>query len=272
MSKDRLKATMELQDAMTVGDVEQACLLSAHFTHKYGVGAVQDVLIQHVIGLPTRTVQLVAFFANRVTMCSHVRYRKDIASLRRLICEVVATITNYNRSQHITHVSVQKADLDTTKLSKIVNKYCTKEAQLVIEQLIKSDDDPNKSVDELVAIKNYVIEVPVPCISIPMSRDPLWVVWKIVTEAYSYDKILEKYVNDLFVIYKTRYRRQMRKDAAVMLKDIFLAIQTKKVPCGPNVYTNVAIEAAWKIKYVYDQLDEKGKQPAQTDIICNMLC
>lgn len=268
-------AGRELQEALIVGNVENACILAARYMHAYGASSTQDLLLQHVFAMNERTVQLVSFLANRFTMCTHVRYRKDPVSYQRLICEMVATLANYNKvAKPVVKKSVQTSMQDVTKSASILKKYCTADSYTIIQQLLKGED----CINNLLAIKDYSIEVPVASVTSSLSKDPVWIVWRILTEAYTYDNALSKYVANLYTVFKIRYRKQVRKDGATLLRDALQSVCHKTMPFGADhVYTNVAIEAAWKIRYVHLDLEERNAcnngttQDTAPDILTTML-
>lgn len=257
------EATHALLEAIDAGNVEEACICAAHVTHSYGPGAVQDAVLHHVCALPERTAQLVAFAANRLGMCTHTRYRKDAPALRRLLSEMVASCAMARKAVRAAqpagpqHEPRQARILSVNKpvCAAILQKYCTQEVFGVAQRILKGED-PGQCVDALLAVKQYMIEVPVPHVTAALSKDPVWMVWKMVTEVYECDSVLSKYLKDLHVLYKVRFRKNTRKELAVLLKDALWALNTKRVPQGSELFSNVAIEAAWKIQYVHLELED----------------
>ena len=265
------------------GNVAGACMASAKLFATCKLAATQEAAISLATDPKyAANATFAAFMAGRLQMTDHPRYRKDVVALRRVLCEVFAVLarnaggapgSSSGSQPTVTPCTVKT--IHKGRCAELLGKFCTKDVLAVVTKLIRGSEDVSACVDELLAVKGYDIEVPVPLVARAHCNDPAWLVWRIVTEAYVCDPTLAGYVENLFFMYRYKYKASCRKTRACLLKLALAAIANRSVASW-DVSSAVCVEAVWKIQYVYLELEDGGaggggQRQKASDVISTML-
>ena len=270
-AKSRIPLQNEIIDAVASGNVKETCMSSAKLMFRCKLASVQDLALHAMLGSDAlKNAVFVSHMANRLQMTNHVRYKRDATSMHRLICEMYAVLaSNYAcgfAQYEVKHCLIKK--VNKNRCAYLLKNYCTKDVISVIERLIRGSDDECACVDELASIKCFPIEIPVMQVQPVHCKDPMWLAWRIITEVYTCESPLSEYINNLYFLYKFRYKKQQRKERSVLMKHALTALWKNEVfTC--NVLEFVCAEAAWKIQYVYAELEES--ETKEKDILATML-
>lgn len=264
----------DLVEYVKNGNVAGACMSSARLMAACKLAAVQDAAMR--IFLDPKYISNAAFvgyLAKRLPMTCHLRYRKDVPAMRRLLCEIFAMLAkNAKPDGAITVKPCEVLSVNKSKCAGLLSGFCTKEVFSVIEKILRGVNDVHTCVDDMLEIKDYHLSVPVARVQESHCKDPVWLVWRIITEVYKCDAALAKYIDDLFELYKFRFRKRSRRDRADLLKYALNAISGRSL-IYRDAHSDVCIEAAWKIQYIYNEIEESKVRAAAPppDVIGTML-
>lgn len=243
--------------------VTESCMrLAAHTTQT----AMWDAIIGAFLEGPDlyANADLAAYLADRLLMSVHGRYRKDRPAFRRLACEMAATVAEVARRAPTLDVAQRSpATVRPDAAERLLSRHGTREVSRILEGIRP------ECVDELLRVRDFEIEVPVPQVARHMCKDPLWLGWLLLTECCEYrSKTLERYVRNLFAVYVFRFRRCQRRQRACLL-----AAAMRAAACGATQHatldTRLVGEAV--LKFVFAAPQGAARPAAADDVIRTML-
>lgn len=205
--------------------VTEACLQLARV--RPTVAALQDAVVGALLAAPGHHANavLVAYLVDRLALSEHKRYRRDVPALRRLACEMVATLAELvRRDPPLEARPGSPAAARPAEVERLLER-CGVEGGGEVGRLLLPLLPA--SVEGLLRVKEFGPEVPVPHVARHLCRDPLWLAWLALTECYEYrSRSLERYVRGLFTLYKFRFRRRERRERAALLAAALRAVTT----------------------------------------------
>ena len=248
--------------------VTESCLRLAALT-------TQAAMWEDILGAflttpdPCANADLVAYLSDRLSLSVHGRYRRDRLAFRRLACEMVTTTAELcRRAPPLEQVHRSPAVIRTDALGRLLDRHGTREVSRILEGLRP------ESVDALLRVRDFEIEVPVPQVARHVCKDPLWLGWLALTECCEYkSKTLERYVRNLFTVYTFRFRRGQRRQRACLLAAAMRAAATG-ITQHAALDTRLVGEAVFKFVFAGAPAQRpggKGGGAAPNDIIRTML-
>ena len=234
--------------------VTEACLRLARV--RPTAAALQDAVMGALLAAPGlhANAALVAYLTDRLAMMEHKRYRRDQPALRRLACEMVATLAELvRRDPQLEARPGCSAMARPAEVERLLER-CGVAGACEVGKLLLHEGLSPACVEGLLRVKDFEAEVPVPHVARHLCRDPLWLAWLALTECYEFrSRSLDRYVRGLFTLYKFRFRRRERRERAALLVAAVRAATTGQTEWGA-LDTRLVGEAVLKFAFAAERV------------------
>lgn len=261
----RIQHIDALKYAIANGNLEEVCIKSAELAHNYGVVHFQDAILD-ILSFKSEVLinrRLVSYLVSRMNMLQNNYYRKNKLALRRLVCEIAVIVCLQVKDFNLFVPIPTTLSINESKLENLLLQYSTEETTRIVLKIGNKFSITKDIIDNILAVKGFDISIPM--MPITLSKDPLALVWKVLTHCIS-----NQYINDMFELFLCRYKKTSRKMRAKYLCAVLDCIKNQHL-YEMGVFTKVALEAMWKIGYVYDNIEKSNQQKAKVNEDVNIL-
>lgn len=266
MSSTRIQHVDEMKYAIVNAKLEDVCTSSAKVFHNYGCVHYQDSILdilcyKHEV---LANIHFVSYLVSRMRMLQNTYYKKNKQALRRIVCEISVVLAQQIRD--VLQQSVVKVEvaIDREKLDMLLTKYSTEESSKIVTKIGQDFSLPHDIIDNILVAKSY--DITIPMMPIALSKDVLTLVWKVLQDCVvCADQRVKTYLENMFELFLCRYKKASKKTRIKYLNPIFTMLRNHCIKEMQVFPTNVAIEAMWKIGYIYEKLEESSKSKDTID-------